>query len=154
MQHCQILKRNFGHYFQLLHRLTMPFFSLHYLSHSSTQTGGYRHENFLANSLEQALKNKNIDVKLHKPHRSGYFKTMFEYLQLLIWGFKNANANVNIAVQRLALSAVLRNLLTQNKVLLVFHYFDPEDKKSIFLTFYFKVLLLVLAHLPLKNVRI
>lgn len=128
---------------------------INYLSHSSKLTGGYRHENFLAEKLALTLnKTLNKSIELKKIHLGKYFTNFLDHLSLIFWGFEKSNANVNIVVARLALSSIFRNLLNSNKTIVVLHNYDKNDHKSTFYAFYFRFFLWFLKTIKPKNVSL
>lgn len=80
-----------------------------------------------------------------------YFDKVISQLKLFVWAFKNANAEVNICVARLAIPAILRNLLTNNKVIVVWHYYDDNDGKSKLLKNYYHGLANLSTWIPKKK---
>ncbi len=115
--------------------------TIHYLSHGKHLTGGYLHELFLLKSLENDLTKKGIVCKTKELRRWQFFEGFFGHIKLLIWAFRNGNANINITVSRLAFPVIFRNLLNKNKTLIVWHYFDPADGRKLGLRFYYSALL-------------
>jgi hypothetical protein len=124
-----------------------------YISYGKYETGGYKHELFLAHQLTQFLttENEKYELIIERPNR--FFENPIAYLKLFLLGLK-ANENYNIVVARVAVFAVLRNLFTNNKVYIVLHNFDEDDGKSIWLKWYYTLLFFLLENLSIKNVSI
>lgn len=123
--------------------------SIVYLSHGPLPTGGFQHESFLAATLQSELGN----IPLHSFRQWKYFKGV-EQLYLVWWGFWKATASINIVVGRLALPAILRNLFTKRKVLVVLHHFDKQYFGSFILKVYYYLLIWLLRQLPKKRFAI
>ncbi|MFY7732833.1 MAG: hypothetical protein ACOVSR_05075 [Bacteroidia bacterium] len=124
-----------------------------YISYGKYETGGYKHELFFAQQLTQFLttENEKCELIIERPNR--FFENPFAYVRLFLLGLK-ANGNYNIVVARVAVFAVLRNLVTKNKVYIVLHNFDEEDGKSIWLKWYYHLLYFLHRNLPSKNISI
>ncbi len=105
---------------------------IRFLSHGSIKTGGYRHELFLAQTLEQNNVNHVLKV-LRKP----YDAQGARHLKLQWWGFKNTYSEMVVVGGRLALVALLRNVFSRNRIYIVLHHFDTEDGKSTALQLYY-----------------
>lgn len=121
---------------------------IRYLSHGSIKTGGYRHELFLAQTLEQNNINHVLKV-LRKP----YDVQGAEHLKLQWWGFKNTFSKMVVVGGRLALVALLRNVFSRNRIYIVLHHFDTEDGKSTALKLYYDCLFHLIAYFK-KRVQI
>lgn len=124
-----------------------------YISFGKYETGGYKHELFFAQQLTQFLttENEKCELIIERPNR--FFENPIAYLKLFLLGLK-ANGNYNIVVARVAVFAVLRNLVTKNKVYIVLHNFDEYDGKSIWLKWYYSLLFYLLRNFPSKNISI
>lgn len=127
--------------------------SIGHLSHGVSPTGGYLHEQHLLNALTQSLQNKNLDVVKHSLRANKVFKGIAHF-QLLWWSFLHANFDINIVVARCALSAVIRNLFTARRTIIVLHYFDERDRKGFALKVYYKLLFFCLRNMRHKHVSI
>ncbi len=124
-----------------------------YISYGKYETGGYKHELFFAEQLQQFLNQKGEHVTLEIDRKNRFYTNPFAYIKLFLLGL-TANANYNIVVARVALFAVLRNAFTQNKVYIVLHYFDKNDGKSFWLNLYYQALFFVLKNTKNKNISI
>lgn len=111
-----------------------------YLSFGKYKTGGYRHEDFFTDTLCNFLKQHGHAVNCRKKRPERFFEGFFAHIQLLLWGFAEAEADYNIVVGRLGLSATVRNMLSKSKVLIVLHNYDNKDKKSFGLRLYYGLL--------------
>jgi len=112
--------------------------SLNHISHGAQITGGYLHEKHLSESLAKAL-----GATHHELRQWHYFENKNAHISLLIWAYKNAHADINLCVSRLALPSILKNIFSKRKTLVVWHYFDDFDKKSKFLKSYYHLLVRV-----------
>ncbi|NQW43429.1 MAG: hypothetical protein HQ463_08375 [Bacteroidetes bacterium] len=114
---------------------------INYLSYGIINTGGFYHEKCLFDTLTSYYGNE-AELKLIRKNK--LYKHFFDYIKLLVFGFVNSNAKINLVVSRIAFSAILRNLFTQNEVWVVLHNFDNSDAKSklmkIYYAFLFKIL--------------
>ena len=124
-----------------------------YISYGKYETGGYKHELFFAEQLQQFLNQKGEHVSLEIDRKNRFYTNPFAYLKLFLLGL-TANTNYNIVVARVALFAVLRNAFTQNKVYIVLHYFDKNDGKSFWLNLYYDALFFVLKNTKNDNISI
>ncbi len=124
-----------------------------YISYGKHETGGYKHELFFAEQLQQFLNQKGEHVTLEIDRRNRFYTNPFAYIKLFLLGL-TAQANYNIVVARVALFALLRNAFTLNKVYIVLHYFDKNDGKSFWLNLYYKALFFVLKNTKNKNISI
>lgn len=117
--------------------------SIIHLSHGIIPTGGFRHEQFLLHKLTDHYRQQGFEVKKETIRANRFFKGLAQ-LRLLAWSFRHTRADVNIVVARTALSAILRNVFTSNKVLIVLHYFDTRDGKGLLLKWYYNLLFALL----------
>ena len=124
-----------------------------YISYGKYETGGYKHELFFAEQLQQFLNQKGEHVSLKIDRKNRFYTNLFAYLKLFLLGL-TANTNYNIVVARVALFAVLRNAFTQNKVYIVLHNFDEYDGKSFWLNLYYDALFFVLKNTKNDNISI
>ena len=124
-----------------------------YISYGKYETGGYKHELFFAEQLQQFLNQKGEHVTLEIDRKNRFYTNPFAYIKLFLLGL-TANANYNIVVARVALFAVLRNAFNQKKVYIVLHYFDKNDGKSFWLNLYYQALFFVLKNTKNKNISI
>ncbi len=127
--------------------------SISHISHGIAPTGGFRHEQFLLQQLSSHFKKNNIETE-EKTIRANRFFSGLSQLKLLLLGFKKSTANINIVVARTALSAVLRNLFNQNKIIIVVHYFDKRDGKNLALKCYYACLFFILRNFTFKNISV
>ncbi|MCX6350332.1 MAG: hypothetical protein NTX03_00545 [Bacteroidetes bacterium] len=93
----------------------------------------------MVEALQKSLPHYTIETLWKK----GIFKK-WNNLKLIFWAWQNANAKVNIVVGRLALSSIFRNWFTNNKTIIVLHYFDERDGKGNLLNRYYQLLFWVL----------
>ena len=127
--------------------------TIKYLSYGKYKTGGFRHEDFLTNSLSNYIsKSETIEAKKIRPTK--FFKNFLAHIELLWFGFKQSNADYTIVVGRLALSAILRNLFSANKIIVVLHNYDDEDRKKFALKLYFEILFGLLRTFHFKNLTL
>jgi hypothetical protein len=119
---------------------------LNYISHGRQVTGGYLHEKNLAEKLSKALA-----IELHELRQWQYFENLQAHIKLLHWAFKMSDADLNICVSRLALPSILKNIFSNRKTLVVWHYFDEKDKKSKFLKTYYQILIRISLFIPSKK---
>ena len=124
-----------------------------YISYGKYETGGYKHELFFAEQLQQFLNQKGEHISLEIDRKNRFYTNLFAYLKLFLLGL-TAHANYNIVVARVALFAVLRNAFNQNKVYIVLHYFDKNDGKSFWLNLYYDALFFVLKNTKNDNISI
>ena len=124
-----------------------------YISYGKYETGGYKHELFFAEQLQQFLNQKGEHVSLEIDRKNRFYTNPFAYLKLFLLGL-TANTNYNIVVARVALFAVLRYAFTQNKVYIVLHNFDEYDGKSFWLNLYYDALFFVLKNTKNDNISI
>lgn len=123
--------------------------SIVYLSHGPLPTGGFVHESFLAKTLQQELQPSTLRVI----RKWRFFKGIAQ-LYLLFWGVIKANADLNIVVGRLGVSAIIRNLLSKRKVIVVLHHFDSRYFGSYLLKVYYYLLIWLMRHLPKERFAI
>ena len=111
---------------------------LKYLSHGVLKTGGYRHEKFMFESVVNKLELPPNEYQIERLPK--HFNHLLAYVYLMVWGFVKSNAEINIVVSRLALSALLRNWFNRNQVWIVLHNFDENDQKSKLMKRYYSYL--------------
>lgn len=133
---------------------TVKKITIKYLSHGLHKTGGYRYEQFLFDEICQYYENENYQVKAHSIRKEKFYKSFFQHLYLFFWANISAHAKINMVVSRLALPAILRNLLTNRKVYIIWHNYDENEAKSFALKYYYQCLFWVLRNFHLKNVQI
>jgi len=124
-----------------------------YISYGKYETGGYKHELFFAEQLQQFLNQKGEHVSLEIDRKNRFYTNPFAYLKLFLLGL-TAKAKYNIVVGRIALFAVICNIFTQNKVYIVLHNFDEYDGKSFWLNLYYEALFFVLKNTKNDNISI
>lgn len=120
---------------------------IRYLSHGIVRTGGSIYEEILSEHLKNSLIGKDNEVEFQHLHIDKIYKNLSNIL-LFFQAFRKSNATINLVVIRIAVSAILRNLLTKNKVLIIIHNYDKSDYKSIILKWYFKLLFSLLKKVP------
>ena len=131
----------------------MSTYVIKYLRHGTIATGGARHEEFFWNALTHQISARKKYVISNKKVAKGIFKS-WQNVLLLIWGFIQADADLNIVVGRLALPSILRNLFSHSKTMIVLHNFDEQDAKGKLLKYYYKILFYVLRQFPSKRISI
>lgn len=131
----------------------MKTITVSHISHGILETGGFRHEQFLLNAISENLKKENYQVN-NKTIRARKSFIGFDHLKLLWFGFINAVYDINFVVARIALPAMIRNLFTNRKILIVLHYFDERDGKKQSLKWYYHLLFFFLQNSSSKNVSI
>ncbi|MCC7532846.1 MAG: hypothetical protein IT246_02770 [Bacteroidia bacterium] len=99
--------------------------SLQYISHGTTPTGGYMHETKLAETLSNALQLPLSEFRYNK-NTNG----IFSIFKLWLFAFKHASNGINITVQRLLLPVLLKSIVANGKVILVFHHYDVNENKG------------------------
>lgn len=97
-----------------------------YIAYGSYQTGGYHHEMQLTQALAQEL-NGTLTTKRYTQKQKGFLGA----IQLWWFAFQSAGKGVNITVQRLFLPVLLKAILTNSKVILVFHHYDVREKMGV-----------------------
>ena len=128
--------------------------TIKYLSHGLHKTGGYRYEKYLFDEICQHYQNENFLVKTLSIRKEKFYKSFFQHLYLFFWANLKSHANINIVVSRLAMPAILRNLLTHRKVLIIWHNYDENEAKSFALKCYYQCFFWILRNFHLKNVQI
>ncbi len=128
--------------------------TIRYLSHGLHKTGGYRYESFLFDEICKNYQKQDFYIKGISIRKEKFFDSFFQHLYLFFWANFSAHANVNIVVTRLALPAILRNLFTKRKVIIVWHNYDKNEAKSRSLKLYYKCLFWMLSSFKMKNVQI
>ncbi len=121
---------------------------IRYLSHGVTETGGYRHELFLAQELHRALHQSTFVLLRQRKIFSSLNHTKLQW-----WAFKNANAAILVITVRLALVTLLRNAFTNNRIYIVLHNYDEKDRKPKILALYYFLLFNVISCFH-KRVRV
>lgn len=101
--------------------------NIHYISHGSVKTGGYRHEMMLGNYLAQCF-----GLKLTVFRYPQQTKGLASFIKLWLYAFKQATANVQITVQRLAIPVMLACLFRRKSMILVWHHYHPQQEHSLF----------------------
>src|SRR6476620_6388121 len=126
---------------------------INYLSYGVVETGGYRHEKYLFDSLCALVSEKEtVDGRLLRKNK--LFATWSSYIELLWWSWRNSTGDINIVGGRTALSGLLRNILGKREVWIVLHNFDESDGKSKLLKWYFNVLFYWLKNKRSKRFKI
>jgi len=113
---------------------------INYISYGTQETGGYKHELFFAQTLSNILTKNKLPNSLNIVRANHLYKGFIPFIKLLWFGFANANANINIVVGRLGLSSIIKNLFTPHKTIIVLHYHDDNDNKSLLLNCYYHCL--------------
>lgn len=126
---------------------------IHYLSYGIFRTGGYRHEMALFQSCSSHF-SARMATKAKAIRKHKLFQSPLAWIQLLIWAFINAGADINIVTARTAVSAILRNLRSNKQVWIVLHNFDPADGKSDMLSWYYKQLFRLLRKARHKRFKV
>ncbi|MFY8107784.1 MAG: glycosyltransferase [Bacteroidia bacterium] len=125
-----------------------------YLSHGKYITGGFLHEKFYAESLLAFLRSLGYKIEFKQIREHKFFDNWFAHLQLLFFGLKHSNADINLLVSRFALPALIKAIFSNNKYILVFHYEDERDNSSIVLKYYFKLFFVLLNLIKTRNFAI
>jgi glycosyltransferase involved in cell wall biosynthesis len=124
--------------------------SIQYISHGASETGGYAHEFFFAQSLSETLTGNISNFQAIRFRRN--FKGVFAWLWLALKTFISTDRNaVVITVSRLAWPVRLKLLFGEGKLLLVLHNYDPSDGKPYL---YYRLLDLFLKHAAKNPSRI
>lgn len=90
---------------------------------------------YLANTLGYSF----VEHRSAKNH-----KGLIGFLQLWWFAFKHAKGAVNVTVQRLCLPVLLASILTNKKVIVVFHHYDKREKSSFLYHLNFRLMLVLL----------
>lgn len=109
--------------------------SIKYISHGAQLTGGYLHEKHLAQNLAE-----HINATYTESRQWQYYETKKAHLNLLKWAYKESTASIQICVSRLALPIIFKNLFSNRKTLVIWHYYDDKDRKSKWLKNYYHLL--------------
>lgn len=120
-----------------------------YLSHGLNETGGYYHERFFAEVLAEK-ENLSINEIRFKKH----YTNVIQHWVLLKKSFSAANAPVVVSVARLSIPVLLRNLFTDNRIFLVWHYHDKADKQGALLHFWYKLSLRFIKYSSAEKVKL
>jgi glycosyltransferase involved in cell wall biosynthesis len=132
----------------------MPTIHISHISSGVTETGGYRQEQCLLKALAEyyTLNGWSVTSLTLREHR--FYKGIAQF-QLLRYGFIRSKYTINIVVWRMALAAILRNLLAPNrKILIPIHHYDEREITSTMGRFYFKTLMWLLCHINFANVAV
>lgn len=78
---------------------------------------------YLAYALQASLKVNRF---------KGVVKGFSGLLRLWKYAFMHSEADVVIAVQRMAIPCILKSFFVRNKVVVVFHHYDKKEERSIF----------------------
>ncbi len=125
-----------------------------YLSHGLIKTGGYRYENFLCDEISKYYTKQLYTVETKKIRKEKFYTGIFQHLYLLLWANINATASINIVVSRLAISAIIRNIFNNKKIIIVWHSYDSKEPKSLTLKIYYSCLFFMLKNIKMYNVQI
>ncbi|MDP1726792.1 MAG: hypothetical protein Q8M15_08410 [Bacteroidota bacterium] len=125
-----------------------------YISHGKHVTGGYMHEKFLFETLTEYYKCNKKECNPVEKRNWEFFEGFRAHLILLFWAFKEAHADINLTVSRLALPVIIRNLFNTSKTLVVLHNYDPHDGKNISLKMYYFLLFTLLKFAPKSKVAV
>ncbi|MES2618188.1 MAG: hypothetical protein V4613_09925 [Bacteroidota bacterium] len=126
---------------------------INYLSYGVVETGGYRHEKYLFDSLCALVAEKEI-VEQQSLRKNKLFTTWISYFELLWWSWRNSTGDINIVGGRTALAALLRNVVGKKEVWVVLHNFDENDGKSKLLKWYFNMLFYWLKNQQSKRFKV
>src|SRR5690606_10756588 len=113
------------------------FMRIHYISYGTSETGGYRHEKTLFDTLVAHLA-QSTSVKSKAYRKNKLFTSIAGYIELLSWAFLRSSADINIVTARTAIPAMIRNAFNKNEVWIVLHNYDPDDGKSALMDAYYK----------------
>lgn len=125
--------------------------TIQYLSSGKWPTGGYLYETFFTHVLQAHLELEGINKPQVSQIRLWKYFQGIHNLRLVLWGFLKSNKRINIVVGRLALSAMLRNLFTQNLNIIIIHNYDERYFSSSFLVYYYRLLFFIFRLFKPKN---
>lgn len=120
-----------------------------YLSHGLNETGGYRHEKHLTETISEEINNCGICYKEIRFRKN--YKGIIGWLKLFFNGFFNAKGDIIITVARLAWPVYFKTLFSKTKIILVLHNYDELDGKP---GLYYKLLNFFLSKAKTKYKRI
>ncbi len=126
---------------------------INYNSFGTIETGGYRHEKFFFQALVKYY-SKSTEVQANEYRLKRYFTNPFQYLKLMIWGYRKCSADIQIVPTRLGLSALIRHYFSNKKVMIVMHNFDENDGKSNWLKVYYSIFFKLLKSADRKRFSI
>lgn len=112
------------------------------------------HEEYFAKFLSEYYTKNGVKNNLEVIRKPIYFNGIRGNFNLLVYGFKNATAKINIVVSRLGISSIVRNLFNKNKTIIVLHYYDKQDGKGMYLSLYYKFLFFILKYFKPKKVAV
>lgn len=127
---------------------------IRYISYGPNKTGGYLHEYFWCQALKDKLLQAGNEVVIEVKRDKQYTQNFWQRLLFIIRPFQLANADWNIVVAQTALTAIIRNLFSNRKIIIVWHSHDEAYIKGFFLKFYFKLLFFLLRFIRTKRVSI
>lgn len=122
--------------------------TIKYISQGAVKTGGFRNETAFARALSECL---NADLKEIRKQKN--ITGILGHLKLLMWFFKEANANINIVPVRGALASIARNLFTKNQTIVVIHS-DVQPYSSAFLKWYYRLFLWLKKTFRIKRCKV
>ena len=132
----------------------MPEVVISHISSGVAETGGYRQEQSLLKALSNFYNSKGWTVTSQTKRAHRFYKGI-AHLTLLWHGFVRSNADINIVVWRMALPAILRNLLVRNhKILIPVHHYDEREITGMAGRVYFKTLMWILSKIHFSNVAL
>jgi len=105
-------------------------FTIKYLSNGPRNTGGYFHEKFWFEQVQELYTQKGykVEAQIERPdfYHKGFKQLFFWFLRL----FKMGNADLLIVPSRCALPVLLRNIFSKNKVWVIFHILNNKELKK------------------------
>lgn len=104
-------------------------------------------------ALAGYFKTRGFSFTGHTQRIQQYFSGL-QHFKLQWWSFSRAIYAINIVTVRCALSAIVRNMFNDKKVLIVLHNHHAGDHNGVVLGSYHRLLFWLLQTLPFKNVAI
>lgn len=123
---------------------------LTYLSHSMVPTGGTAHEEFWVNQIAVQL---GPETEVNKAITGRLF-SIWQQFSYLKWCWTNAKGNILVVSHWTALIAYIKSVITNQKVVFIWHHYDQQEWRSNFTRVYFKVLLWMLKQFPKKRIAL
>ena len=116
----------------------MKTFSIKYLSNGPKNTGGFFHERFWFEQIQQYYTDQGHKVNADAERPTHYHSGLWTKCQWFWHLFKVSDADITIVPGRCALPVLLRNLFTKRRVLVVLHSLNSTSlHKNKTLAFYY-----------------
>ncbi|MCO6494680.1 MAG: hypothetical protein J5I91_03235 [Bacteroidetes bacterium] len=119
----------------------MKNFCIKYLSDGPKNTGGYYHESFWFEQLQDYYAAKGFNITAIEERAKDYHKGFIKRFKWFWHLFKIAKADVVLVPGRCAMPVLLRNFFSKRKVMVVFHSLNSKGlRKNRVLSFYYSVI--------------